>query len=157
MLEDQETTHLFAMAIAKRIASSSTRLVIPWSKSKQRFIPSRTDLNLFQIKIDNTELEIVLNSLKQCQFYITKAPRSQYLIKICLVLQFLLLVLLVMAIGCLLVFKVFSWPIAVVLFVVYLVIASVAYVVYIKSSTVSIKLKLIKREKSIKKLLNKHN
>jgi hypothetical protein len=56
MYQNGKVTHIFGMALSRKVQSSSTRLIIPWSKSKKKYIIKKQDLATFDKKLDETEL-----------------------------------------------------------------------------------------------------
>ena len=79
MFRENEAAHFFSTALARKVNSSSSRLVIIWSKSKKRYIISRQDKKNFKTKINDVQMIAVLNGLKKCQYYIPKEINRKFL------------------------------------------------------------------------------
>lgn len=63
------------MALERRVNSSSSRLVIPWSKSRSKFVVKKKDLESFNVQLPDDEMRYMLDAIKYCKYYIVKVPK----------------------------------------------------------------------------------
>lgn len=157
MNKADETSRLLSIALDRRVRSSETRLVIPWSKSRTAYVVMKKDLSIFRFNLDDREVQQVFDSIRRCKYYAAGFTSSKKVRNLYIIFQILLSFLWISFLAFLFVFRLANKPLVIVTFIVYMGLLSISYFLYLNKSMQTVKSKLKMREKSIKAQLNRIN